>query len=85
MSLNCIIYDMVSWVFLCYTMPCGLYLHLSPKDSILSENETNPEGFLGGWEKEMCYNKIYKIPYIVSVPASTQGGFFSISSLLNII
>lgn len=51
MSLKCIVYDMVCRVFLCYTMPCGLYLHLSPTDSVLN---TNPEGFLGGWEKEMC-------------------------------
>lgn len=53
-SVKYIVYDWVCCVFCCYTMPYGLYLHLSPKDAIHNQKEQNAGGFFWGMGNILC-------------------------------
>lgn len=66
-SVKCIVCDWVCCVFLCYTMPYGSYLHLSPKDTIQDQKGGNPGGFFQGDGKCLLRNVLHTKCCIFSV------------------
>ncbi len=58
-------------VSLLHTIPYGLYLHLSPKDTIHYQKGENPGVFLMSFEMSHEKRGAYKTPSIVSVSTST--------------